>query len=171
MEVEREFVDDEFQESEFHNEEFEHEGVEDPSQGFVDWDSPPTYDDDVGDIDPNERPLSFNLEEEYEEDGSFLLSCLTDFTSKKMTHWKRKNPWMMSQNIMRRMKTSQVKCLIIVMKELGYVDFLGVDDILSDSHNSNCDEFYADEENYMFTRETTVDPFLSIFMARGREKE
>ena len=44
-------------------------------------------------------------------------------------------------------------------------------DILSDSHNNDCDEFYTDEKNYMFTKETTVDPFLSIFMARGREKE
>jgi hypothetical protein len=56
-------------------------------------------------------------------------------------------------------------------KELGYIDFLSVDDILSDSHNNDCNEFYIDEKNYMFTRETNADPFLSIFMARGREKE
>jgi hypothetical protein len=35
----------------------------------MDWDSPPTYDDDVSEVDPNERPLPFDLEEEYEEDG------------------------------------------------------------------------------------------------------
>ena len=54
--------------------------------------------------------------------------------------------------------------------EEEYVYFLGVEDILN-SPNTDLGEFYADEENYMFTREIMVDPFLSIFMARGREKE
>jgi hypothetical protein len=39
VEEQGEPVDEEFQESEILNEEFEHEDVEDPSQGFVDWDS------------------------------------------------------------------------------------------------------------------------------------
>jgi hypothetical protein len=55
-------------------------------------------------------------------------------------------------------------------EEVEYVDFLGVEDILN-SPNNDVDEFYTDEENYMFIREVTTDPFLSIFMARGREKE
>jgi hypothetical protein len=55
-------------------------------------------------------------------------------------------------------------------EEVGYVDFLGVEDILN-SHNNDVDELYEDEENFMFTRESVVDPFLSIFMACGREKE
>ena len=55
-------------------------------------------------------------------------------------------------------------------KEICYVDFLGVDDILSNSHNNDCDEFYVVKENHMFTRQTTTNPFLSIFMAYGREK-
>jgi hypothetical protein len=55
-------------------------------------------------------------------------------------------------------------------KEVEYVDFLGVEDILN-SPNNNVGEFYTDEENYMFIREVTVDPFMSIFMARGKEKE
>jgi hypothetical protein len=42
---------------------------------------------------------------------------------------------------------------------------------LSDSHDNDCDEFIVYEENYMFTRETTTNPFLSIFMARGRERK
>jgi len=55
-----EFVEEEFQEDEFIDEEFiyrdvhddvEHEDVEDPSQGFVDWDSPPIYDIDIKDKD------------------------------------------------------------------------------------------------------------------------
>jgi hypothetical protein len=55
-------------------------------------------------------------------------------------------------------------------EEIEYVDFLGVEDIL-DSPNNDVDEFYTDEENYMFIREVTTDPFLSIFMACEREKE
>jgi hypothetical protein len=65
-------MDGEFQGSEFIDEEFQHEGIEDedPSQGFVDWDSPPTYDDDVNEEDPIEELLASDLEEEYEEYGS-----------------------------------------------------------------------------------------------------
>ena len=51
-----------------------------------------------------------------------------------------------------------------------YVDFLGVEDILN-SPTNDVDEFYTDEKNYMFIREVTADPFLSIFVAHGREKE
>jgi hypothetical protein len=45
-------------------------------------------------------------------------------------------------------------------EDLGYVDFLDIDDILLDYHNNDSNEFYADEENYMFTCElwmTLVD--------------
>ena len=55
-------------------------------------------------------------------------------------------------------------------EEGDYVDFLGVEDILN-SPNNDVGEFYVDGENYMFIKETTANPFLSIFMARGREKE
>jgi hypothetical protein len=55
-------------------------------------------------------------------------------------------------------------------EDVEYIDFLGVEDIL-DSPNNDVDEFYTDEENYMFIREVSNDPFFSIFMARGREKE
>jgi hypothetical protein len=55
-------------------------------------------------------------------------------------------------------------------KEVEYVDFFGVEDILN-SLNNDVDEFYMDEENYMFIREVTAYPFMSIFMACGREKE
>jgi hypothetical protein len=65
------FVDEEFQEDEFVDEEFihgdvhddvEHEDVEDPSQGFVDWDSPPIYDIDIKDEDLVGDSLSFDQE-------------------------------------------------------------------------------------------------------------
>jgi hypothetical protein len=55
-------------------------------------------------------------------------------------------------------------------EEVEYVDFLGVEDILN-SPNNDLGEFYSDEENYIFTRETMADPFLSIFVARRRENE
>jgi hypothetical protein len=55
-------------------------------------------------------------------------------------------------------------------EKVDYVDFLGVKDILNSPHD-DYGEFYADEKNYVFTRETMANPFLSIFMAHGREKE
>jgi hypothetical protein len=55
-------------------------------------------------------------------------------------------------------------------KEVEYVDILGVEDILN-SPNNDLGEFYADEENHMFIREIMAEPFLSIFMACGREKK
>jgi hypothetical protein len=54
-------------------------------------------------------------------------------------------------------------------EEIDYVDFLGVKDILN-SPQDDYGEFYADEKNYKFTRETMANPFLSIFMAHGRDK-
>ena len=55
-------------------------------------------------------------------------------------------------------------------EDVEYVDFLGIEDILNPPNN-DLGEFYSDEETYMFTRETMADPFLSIFIAHGREKE
>jgi hypothetical protein len=69
VEEQGELVDEEFQKSEIFNEEFEHENVEDLSQEFVDWDSLPTYDDDVNDEDLIEEHLATDQEEEYEEYG------------------------------------------------------------------------------------------------------
>ena len=43
--------------------------------------------------------------------------------------------------------------------------------LCSISPNNDFGEFYADGKNYMFIRETMAEPFLSIFIARGREKE
>ena len=72
--------------------------------------------------------------------------------------------------IMRKMKTFQVKCLISMMKKqvmlISLIQTISCQILIT----IICDEFYADEENYMFTRETTTDPFLSIFMACGRKK-
>ena len=68
MEEEDEFIDEEFQEYEFIDEEFKHgdvhEDVEDPPQGFLDWDFPPTYDNDISDEDLVKGFLSYDHEEE-----------------------------------------------------------------------------------------------------------
>ena len=53
---------------------------------------------------------------------------------------------------------------------VDFADFLGIDNILN-SPQDDYGEFYEEEENYMLTRESVVDPFLSIFVVRGREKE
>jgi hypothetical protein len=103
------------------------------------------------------------------------ILCLAASTLLKMTDWKMKSPRMTSP-IMKKttslmmkmlMKTFQVKCLILMVKMLI---FLGIESILNSPHD-DYGEFYTDEENYMFTRELVVDPFLNIFMACGREKE
>ena len=55
-------------------------------------------------------------------------------------------------------------------EEIEYVDFLGIEDILN-SPDNDVDEFYMDQKTYMFIRKATNDSFLSIFIARGKEKE
>jgi hypothetical protein len=47
----------------------EHEDVEYPSQGFIDWDSPPTYDIDINDEDLVGGSLSFDQERIYSRLG------------------------------------------------------------------------------------------------------
>ena len=114
MEGEGELVDEEFQESEFINEEFKHEDVEDPSQGFMDWDSPPAYDDDINEVDSNERPLSSDLEEEYKEDGSSLM--FDGLYPEEDDPLEEEEPMDDIVDYEEGMKTFQVKCLILVMK-------------------------------------------------------
>ena len=53
-------------------------------------------------------------------------------------------------------------------EDVDYVDFLGIDNILNSPHD-DYGEFYTDEENYMFTRESVIDLFMSVFMACGKE--
>jgi hypothetical protein len=50
------------------------------------------------------------------------------------------------------------------------MDFLVVDNILSNSPNNDLDEFYTEEDNFMFKREEIIDPFWEIIMAHKREK-
>jgi hypothetical protein len=100
---------------------------------------------------------------------SYII-CSTASTLTKMTHWGGEEP---TDDIANYEKDDEgFSCEVSNYNEedAGYVDFLGVEDILN-SHNNDVDEFYEGEENYMFTRESVVDPFLSIFMACEREKE
>jgi hypothetical protein len=135
----------------------------------VDWDSLPTYDDDVNEKDPIERPLSFNLEEEYEKDESSPI--FDGLYPEDDDPLEEEEPTEDIAKYYEEDEDLSGELPNFNDEELGYVDFFGVDDILSNSHKNDCDEFYTDEENYMFTRETTADPFLSILKARGREKE
>jgi hypothetical protein len=178
VEEEKESMDGEFQESEFIDEEFQHEGIEDedPLQRFVDWDSPPTYDDDVNEEDPIEELLASNLEEEYEEYGLRpIFDCLYP---NKDDQLEQEEP---TDDIADYEEDDIAEYEAIDEdfsgevpnfngQESDYVDFLGIEDILN-SPNYDVGKFYADDENYMFIRETTTDPFLSIFMARGKENE
>jgi hypothetical protein len=178
MEMEEESVDGECQKSDFVDEEFEHEGVEDeyPSQEFVDWGTPPVYDDDVNEEEPIEEPLAFNLEEEYEDYG--LHPMFSGLYPDEDDQLEDEEP---TDDIADYEEDDIVDVEDVDEdlpgevpyfngEDVDYVNFLSIDNILNFPHD-NYDEFYADEENYMFTRESVIDPFLSIFMARGREKE
>jgi hypothetical protein len=170
VEEEKEFVDREFQESKFIDDKFEHEGVEDEdySQGFVNWDSPPIYDDDINEEDPIEEPLASNLEEKYGEYG--LHPMFGSLYLDKDDQLEEEQPMddIIDYEAIDDDFSSEVPNFN--GEEGDYVDFLGIEDILN-SLNNDVEEFYVDEENYMFIRETTADPFLSIFMAHGKEKE
>jgi hypothetical protein len=169
VEEEKEYVDEEFQESEIFNEEFEREYVEDvdPLQGFVDWDSPPTYDEDVSEEDSIKEPLASVLEEEHEEDGFFpMFGGL--YPDKGELEEEEPTYDIADYEELDEGLSGEVSNYN--EEDVEYVDFFGVEDILN-SPNNDVDEFYTDEENYMFIREVTTDPFLSIFMARGREKK
>jgi hypothetical protein len=170
VEEEKESVDGEFQESEIIDEEFEHECVEDEdtSQGFVDWDSPPTYDEDVNEEDSIEEPLASDLEEEYEEYG--LHPMFGGLYPDEDDQLEEEEPTYDIADYEEVDEGLSGEVFNYNEEDVEYVDFLGVEDFL-DSPNHDVDEFYMDEENYMFIREVTADPFLSIFMARGREKE
>jgi hypothetical protein len=170
VEEEKEFVDGEFQEFEVTDEEFEHECVEDEdtSQGFVDWDSPPTYDEDVDEEDSIEEPLASVIEEEHEEDKFFpMFGGLYPNEDNQLGHEEPTDDIDEYEEVDEGLSGDVSN---YNEEEVEYIDFLGVEDIL-DSPNNDVDEFYTDEENYMFIREVSTDPFFSIFMARGREKE
>jgi hypothetical protein len=178
VEEEEEFVDGEFQEADFIDEEFKPKGVEDedPSQELVDWDTPPVYDDDVNKEGPIEEPLASDLEEEFEEYGlhpifgGLYLDEDGQLEDEEPMDGIVDEEYPLEDGKPMDDITDCEEDDIADYKEVEYIDFLGVEDILN-SPNNDVDEFYMDEENYMFIREVTADPFMSIFMACGREKE
>ena len=127
MEEEKESVDGEFQKSKIIDEEFEHKGVkdEDPSQGFVDWDTPPIYDDDVNEEEPIEEPLASNLEEEYEEYG--LHPMFSGLYPNEDDRLEDEEPM---DDI-----TDYEKDDIADDEDVDYIDFLGIDNILNSPHS------------------------------------
>jgi hypothetical protein len=193
-EEEEESVDGECQESDFIDEEFKHGGVEDedPSQWFVDWDTPPVYDDDVNKEEPIEEPLASDLEEEYEEYG--LHSMFSGLYPDEDDQLENEEPTDGIADEDDQLEDEEPTNDITDYEEadvvddedvdedlpgelpnfngedVDYVDFHGIENILDFPHN-DYGEFYVNEENYMFTRESVVDPLLSIFMACGREEE
>ena len=158
MEEEEEFVDGEFQESDFIEEEFEHEGVEDedPSQELVDWDTPPIYDDNINEEEPIEKLLASNLQEEYEDYGFHpmfsglypveddqlederLMDDIANYEEDDIA-----NDEDVDEDLLGEVPNFNGE-------DVDYVNFLGIDNILNSSHD-DYGEFYADEENYMFT--------------------
>ena len=172
VDEEKESVDREFQESEIIDEEFEHECIaeEDTSQGSVDWDSPPTYDEDVNEEDSIEEPLAFDIKEEYEEYGLHPMFSILYLDEDDQLG--DEEPTDEEYDIVEYEEVDEGISGDVSNyneEEVEYVNFLGVEDILN-SPTNDVDEFYMDEKNYMFIREVTTDLFLSIFVARGREK-
>jgi hypothetical protein len=55
-------------------------------------------------------------------------------------------------------------------KEAEYVDFIGVNVILSNSSNQVCDEIYMVEGNVLSKGDRVVASYLKIFMAYGKDK-
>jgi hypothetical protein len=153
---EEEFVDEVFQEDEFVDEEFihgdvhddvEHEDVEDPSQGFVDWDSPPIYDIDIKDEDLVRDSLSFDQEKKslvdldwvsptiyddiypYEEDllneVSFLVDAISFIKENNDYHVFDESP---------RNEGFQLS-----NEEINYIDFIGIERFLSNLSSNKLD--------------------------------
>ena len=114
------------------------------------------------------NPLAFDLEEEHEEDDFFpMIGSLypdeddpfgDEEPTDDITDYEEVDEGLSGEG-------SNYN-----EEDVEYVDFLDVEDILN-SPNNDVDEFYTNEKNYMFIREVTADPFLSIFMAWGRENE
>jgi hypothetical protein len=158
-----EFVDEERQESEVIDEEFERECVEDvdPSQGFVDWDSPPTYDEDINEKDPIEEPLAFALEEEHEELGKQVdevnLSESFALFDDNSTYYVL-------------VKSLEGKVFDFSVEPIDYVDFIGIDAILSNYSSQNCDEIYMVEEAFLSKIERVFVSSLGIRMASRKSK-
>ena len=200
MEEQGEHVDVKLQEYEILNEEFEHKNVEDPSQGFVDWDSLPTYDDDVNDVDPIEESLATDLEEEYKEyelhpkfgdlypnkddqlEDEELTDDIADY-EEGIAIFHEAEALLEEVNLSDSFtifddnstyhvldKSPEDKAFDLSVTPISYVDFIEVDAFLSNSSNQICDEIYMVEGNVLSKGDGIVTSYLRIFMAYGEDK-
>jgi hypothetical protein len=170
MKEEKESVDEEFQEFKATNEEFEHECVEDEdtSQWFVDWDSPPIYDEDVNEEASIEEPLASILEEEHEEDGFFpMIEGLYPSEDEQLGGEEPTYDIAEYEEVDEGLSGDVFN---YNEKEVEYVDFIGVDAILSNPSNKVCDEIYMAEGNVLLKGDGVVASYLKIFMAYGKDK-
>jgi hypothetical protein len=64
-----------------------------------------------------------------------------------------------------------IKSSILVLSQLTiYVDFIGVDAILSNYSNQSCDEIYMVEKTFLSKSEGIVSTSLEILMACRKDK-
>jgi hypothetical protein len=67
-------------------------------------------------------------------------------------------------------KSPEDKAFDLSDTPINYVDFIGVDAILSNSSNQICDEIYMAEGNVLSKSDGVVASYLKIFMAYGKDK-
>jgi hypothetical protein len=178
-----EFVDEEFQEDEFVDEEFihgdVHEDVEDPSQGFVDWDSPPIYDIDIMDEDLMGDSLSYDQEKKsvvdldwvspiicddiYPDEDDLLneVSSLVD----EIKFIEENNDYHVFD------ESPHNEGFQWSNEEISYVDFIGIERFLSNSPSNKLDVgFGVLPDNFNFCGQERIDNFLKTFMESELEK-
>ena len=67
-------------------------------------------------------------------------------------------------------KNPEDKTFDLSVTPINYVDFIGVDVILSNSSNQICAEIYMAEGNVLSKSDGVVASYLKIFMAYGKDK-
>jgi len=177
-----EFVDEEFQEDVFVDDEFkhgdvhddiEHEDVEDPSQEFVDWDSPPTYDIDINDEDLVGDHLLYDQEKEsvvdwvsptiYDDiypdeenllnEVSFLVNAIKFIEENIDYHVFDESP--------------HNEGFQLSNEEISYVDFIGIERFLSNLPSNKFDVgFGVLADNFNFCGQERINNSLKTFMKR-----
>lgn len=151
---ENEFVDAKFQENEFVDGELKHK--EDiPSHQFVDQNSKPNYD---VDVDDEELVASFSsYDQENQLDEASLPDNIKIFVDE-------------STLLLEFDESPKIEEFDLDVEESGFIDFLGIENIVSNSPNHDLDEFNMAQENLMFKQTKIIDHFWDIFMTHeGKE--
>jgi hypothetical protein len=133
------------QDEKFVDEEFQYEeDVEDPCQYFVDWNSPPIYD-------------IYHDEKDLLKEVSFVVDAIKFIEENNDYHVFDESPYN------ERFQFSN--------EEISYVDFLGIENFLSNSPSNNLDVgFGVLDENFNFCGKERIDNSLKTFMERELEK-